>query len=64
MNSEKAIPFIEFMKFVKTLGAELGIFIAITSRNDSKMVETLINKLDINIFPLKNQIDYYRFFEY
>jgi FkbH-like protein len=58
MKSEKAMPFIEFMKFVKNLGTELGIFIAISSRNDSKMVETLINKLDINIFPLKNQIDY------
>lgn len=58
MNSEKAIPFIEFMKFVKNLGAELGIFIAISSRNDSKMVESLMDKLDINIFPLKNQIDY------
>lgn len=58
MNSEKAIPFIEFMKFVKALGAELGIFIAICSRNDSKMVESVIDKLDVNIFPLKNQIDY------
>lgn len=58
MNSEKAIPFIEFMKFVKALGSELGIFIAISSRNDSKMVESLIDKLDVNIFPLKNQIDY------
>jgi FkbH-like protein len=58
MNSEKAIPFIEFMKFVKALGADLGIFIAISSRNDSKLVETLIDKLDVNIFPLKNQIDY------
>ncbi len=57
MNSEKAMPFIEFMKFVKVLAAELGIFIAISSRNDSKMVETLIDKLDVNIFPLKNQID-------
>ena len=46
------------MKFVKALGIELGIFIAISSRNDSKMVETLIDKLDVNIFPLKNQIDY------
>jgi len=58
MNSEKAIPFIEFMKFVKALGTELGIFIAISSRNDSKMVESLIDKLNVNIFPLKNQIDY------
>ena len=58
MKSEKAIPFIEFMKFVKALGADLGIFIAISSRNDSKLVETLIDKLDVNIFPLKDQIDY------
>jgi FkbH-like protein len=58
MNSEKAIPFIKFMKFVKALGIELGIFIAISSRNNYKMVETLIDKLDVNIFPLKNQIDY------
>lgn len=58
MNSEQAIPFIEFMKFVKALASELGIYIAISSRNDSKMVERLIDKLDINIFPLKNQIDY------
>lgn len=58
MNSEKAIPFIEFMKFIKALGAELGIFIAISSRNDSELVEALIDKFDVNIFPLKNQIDY------
>jgi FkbH-like protein len=58
MNSEKAIPFIEFMKFTKALGTELGIFIAICSRNDSKMVESLIDKLDVNSFPLKNQIDF------
>ena len=58
MHSEKAIQFIEFMKFVKALGTELGIFIAISSRNNPKMVESLIDKLNINIFPLKNQIDY------
>lgn len=58
MNSEQAIPFIKFMKFVKALGTELGIFIAISSRNDSKMVERLLDKLNVNIFPLKNQIDY------
>jgi len=58
MNSEKAIQFIEFMKFVKALGTELGIFIAISSRNNPKMVESLIDKLNVNIFPLKNQIDY------
>jgi FkbH-like protein len=58
MQSEKGIPFIEFMKFVKVLGNELGIFITICSRNDPKLVESTIEELDGNIFPLKNQIDY------
>jgi len=46
------------MKFVKSLANELGIFITICSRNDSKMVKSTIEELDDNIFPLKNQIDY------
>lgn len=58
MHSEKGAPFTAFMKFVKILGNELGIFITICSRNDSKMVESTIEELDENIFPLKNQIDY------
>ena len=58
MSSDKGAPFIEFMKFVKMLGNELGIFITICSRNDSKMVESTIEELDENIFPLKNHIDY------
>ena len=57
MYSEQGAPFIEFMKFVKTLGNELGVFITICSRNDSKLVESTIEELDDNIFPLKNQID-------
>ena len=58
LQSEQGATFIAFMKFVKTLANELGIFITICSRNDSKMVETAIEELDDNIFPLKNQIDY------
>jgi FkbH-like protein len=58
MLTEKGAPFIDFMKFVKTLGNELGVFIAICSRNEIKMVESTIDKLNENIFPLKNQIDY------
>lgn len=57
MITEMGTPFIEFMKFVKTLGNELGVFIAVCSRNDSKMIESTIDKLDDTIFPLKNQID-------
>ena len=58
LQSEQGATFIAFMKFVKSLANELGIFITICSRNDFKMVESTIEKLDDNIFPLKNQIDY------
>lgn len=58
LQSEKGDAFISFMKFVKSLANELGIFITICSRNDSKIVESTIEELDDNIFPLKNQIDY------
>ena len=57
MMSKDGAPFIEFMKFVRMLGNELGIYVAICSRNDSKLVESTINGFGNNIFPLKNQID-------
>lgn len=58
MNSQEGSSFVEFMKFIKTLGNDLGLFITICSRNDSKLVESAIEALDESIFPLKNQIDY------
>lgn len=58
METEKGVSFINFMKFVKSLGNELGVFIAICSRNNSKVVESAINELSEVIFPLKNQIDF------
>jgi FkbH-like protein len=58
LQSEQGVPFIAFMKFVKKLANELGLFITICSRNDFKMVESTIEKLDDKIFPLKDQIDY------
>ena len=58
METEKGVSFIDFMKFVKSLGNELGVFIAICSRNDPKVVESAINELSEVIFPLKNQIDF------
>lgn len=58
MSSKQGASFIAFMKFVKILANELGIFIAICSRNNPKMVESTIKELDENIFPLKNDIDY------
>ena len=52
LQSEQGATFIAFMKFVKSLANELGIFITICSRNDSKMVESTIEELDDNIFSL------------
>ncbi len=58
LQSEQGAAFIAFMKFVKSLANELGVFITICSRNDSKMIESTIEELDDRIFPLKNQIDF------
>lgn len=58
LGTEKGVSFIDFMKLVKSLGNELGVFIAICSRNNSKEVESAINELNEDIFPLKNQIDF------
>lgn len=57
LKSEYGTPFIAFMNFIKILAIESGIYIAICSRNDSKMVISSIEGLDESIFPLKNQID-------
>lgn len=58
MYSYHGAPFIAFMNFIKTLANELGLFITICSRNDSKIVQSTIAELDENIFPIKNHIDY------
>lgn len=57
MHSSQAASFINFMKFVKNLAQEFGIYVAICSKNDIKLVEEAIRQLDEDIFPLKNQID-------
>lgn len=58
MNSKEAIPYISFMKYIKALAEEFGIFVAICSRNDCNLVSSAIDELDESIFPLKHQIDY------
>lgn len=57
LNSDAGIPFVSLMNFIKVLANELGIFIAICSRNDVEQVRLAIEGLDESIFPLKNQID-------
>lgn len=58
MHSAEATSYIAFMKFVKVLAKELGIFVAICSRNDQEQVRLAIDTLDGDVFPIKGQIDY------
>lgn len=51
------VQFIRFANFVKILADSLGIYVAICSRNDFKMVSKTMDVLNKEIFPLKNSID-------
>lgn len=57
LRSNDAIPFVGFMRFIQALANELGLYIAICSRNDIEKVLSAIDRLDENEFPLKGQID-------
>lgn len=57
LRLSKNYKFIKFMYFLRTLAENLGIFLAICSKNDSRQVEEAINHLEDDIFPLKDQID-------
>lgn len=57
LASPLGVPYISFMKFVRQLAEDHGIFVAICSRNDSKEVIATIDNLDEALFPLKKQID-------
>lgn len=57
LSSTQGTPHLTFMRFVKGLAEELGIFIAINSRNDSESVKFAIESLNKEIFPIKHQID-------
>ena len=57
LNSKDAIPFINFMRFIKATAQELGLYVAICSRNDIEIVQNAIDIFDETEFPLKGQID-------
>ncbi len=57
LHTQEGLKFISFMKFIRRLGEELGIFIAICSRNSLVKVQETIKFLKEEEFPLKNQID-------
>lgn len=58
LSSKEGSKYIEFMKYINCLAKELGIYVAICSRNDSVEVENALANLDENIFPILNQIDF------
>ena len=57
LQSDEGRPFIDFMNFIKHIAGDLGLFVAICSRNDMEEVKNTIDRLDESIFPLKGQID-------
>lgn len=57
LTSESGYPYIAFMKFIKSIAEELGIYIAICTRNDSSLVQSLLEEINEDVFPIKNQID-------
>lgn len=57
LSSDEALPYVRFMRFIRRLGEELGLYIAICSHNDIETVETAVERLDEQGFPLKGHID-------
>lgn len=57
LNSLDGKKFCSFMKLVKRIGDELGIYIAICSRNNINQVQETFDSLTDEEFPLKGQID-------
>ena len=45
LHSSDTVPFITFMRFIQAMAKELGLYVAICSRNDEKNVLSAIDKL-------------------
>lgn len=57
LHSSNAVPFVMFMHFIQAMTKELGLYVAVCSRNDTEEVLSAIDKLTEKEFPLKGQID-------
>lgn len=57
MLSNRGVVYLSFMSFIRELSKELGLYIAICSKNDLDEVLSAIENLGEELFPLKNQID-------
>lgn len=55
--SNATIDYITFARFIQKLSSELGLYVAICSRNCTSDVLSAIERLDENEFPLKGHID-------
>lgn len=57
LRSNDAVPFITFMRFIQAMAKELGLYVAVCSRNNTEKVLSAIDKFTEKEFPLKGQID-------
>ncbi len=57
LRSNEAVPFVTFMRFIQAMAKELGLYVAVCSRNDIEKVLSAIANLNEREFPLKGQID-------
>ena len=55
--SKEAIPFVTFMRFIRAMAKELGLYVAVCSRNEVEKVLSAIDRLTEKEFPIKGQID-------
>lgn len=55
--SNDGIPFVTFMRFIQAVTKELGLYIAICTRNSIDLVQSAIDKFNEKEFPLKSHID-------
>lgn len=57
LRSSDATPFVTFMRFIRAMAKELGLYVAVCSRNNIEKVLSAIDTLNSQEFPLKGQID-------
>lgn len=58
LHSHDTHSFVMFMRFIRTMAKELGLYVAVCSRNEIEKVQSALDKLNEKEFPLKNEIDY------
>lgn len=57
LRSSDAIPFVTFMRFIRAMAKELGLYVAVCSRNNIETVLSAIDTLNEKEFPLKKRAD-------